>query len=198
VSFPNNFPANKCDATPTAYTAANQHAFCGSTWSPSTASLPSGGTYVFFGTSISIGSANFACNSCTFVLIDKGTGNGSGTKATISIGGSATVTMSAPTGTTYPSGLKGLVIYKPSGSPVNGTNASVSITGGAQVTLKGGIYLPTSDVTVQGNMLGTGGTGCTEIVAQQVTLTGSATLDLSGCTAAGTQTTSFQNVKLAS
>ena len=110
----------------------------------------------------------------------------------------ATVTMSAPAGTTYPSGLTGLLIYKPSGSPINGTNASVDITGGANITMNGGIYLPTSDVSVQGNMLGTSGSGCTEIVAKQVTLTGSATLDLSNCQAAGTATTSFQNVKLAS
>ena len=193
VSFPTSFTGNKCDATPTAYTST-QHAFCGSTWSPATASLPPG-TYVFYTTAISIGNSSFTCSGCTFVLIDKSNGNGNGTKATISIGGSATVTLSAPTDTTYPPGLTGLVIYKPSGSPVNGTNASVSITGGANVTVSGGIYLPTSDVTVQGNMLGTSASGCTEIVAQQVTLTGSATLDLSGCPAT-TNTTAFQDVKL--
>jgi hypothetical protein len=67
----------------------------------------------------------------------------------------------------------------------NGSN-NIKIGGNSNITFKGTMYLPTANVTFQGNPtvdVG-GGKGCGELIAKSVAFNGNATLDSNGCSSA--------------
>ena len=130
-----------------------------------------GGVYVVNGGELRInGNATVNGNGVMFYLT-----NG----ATVRINGGATMNLTAATTGTY----AGLLMYSnrsltPGLSRFNGSSSTV---------LQGALYFPTSDVDFQGNF--SGNYACLQIVADQITYTGSATFN-NQCTGTGVQSIS--------
>jgi Flp pilus assembly protein TadG len=137
--------------------------FCGGGFNPSTNSvILNPGLYVFDG-------GNFGCNGCTI------TGNnvtlyltGSGASyATMNFAGNGQLAINAPTDAYVTSNpgtraLEGIAIFGDRNAP---TTTSSSFSGNATATINGVIYLPTENVTFNGNG------GSTPTCAQIVTFT---------------------------
>jgi Flp pilus assembly protein TadG len=85
--------------------------------------------------------------------------------ATVQMNGGAQVTLSAPTSGAY----SGLVFYGDRTQP----SAVNKINGNASSTITGAIYFPSQEVDFQGNF--SGANGCTQVVADKIYYTGSAT-----------------------
>ncbi|WP_042335346.1 pilus assembly protein TadG-related protein [Bradyrhizobium sp. DOA9] len=137
------------------------------------------GTYFFYGAAISITGGTVVCTECTswppsgeglgvtFVLLGD---------SNLSISGTATVTLSAPATNTFSSHLNGVLIDDQ--APNKSKNA-VSINGG-NVALGGALYFPNVDVSWSGSVQNTN-TRCTEVIANTLTINGSAYLSTDGC-----------------
>jgi hypothetical protein len=148
-SHPKNFNAN--------------NASCGNTYNgmdiKNTVALPScgaGQAYIISGGNLNINAnANFSCPGCTFYLT-----NG----ASVSINGNSHLDLSAPTTGTY-----GGMLFISDRS----NTAGISINGDNTSSITGAIYAPDGNVSYNGNFAGT--SGCTQIVAQTVSWSGSTT-----------------------
>lgn len=97
--------------------------------------------------------------------------------ADLKLGGSVSLSLSAPTSGPY----AGILFF---GSRTS-AGASQTVSGNSGSTLQGAVYMPSSNVTFTGSSSTTG--GCTQIVAATVTFTGNSNLK-SDCSAAGTRT----------
>jgi Flp pilus assembly protein TadG len=96
--------------------------------------------------------------------------------ADLKLGGSVSLSLSAPTSGPY----AGILFF---GSRTS-AGASQTVSGNSGSTLQGAVYMPSSAVTFTGSSSATG--GCTQIVAATVTFTGNSNLK-SDCAAAGTR-----------
>jgi hypothetical protein len=124
------------------------------------------GVYVISGGTLKINaSANVTGTGVTFFLT-----NG----ATLQINGNATLNLSAPTSGSY----KGLVFY---GDRTQAT-AKNTINGTASSNITGAIYFPSQEVDFLGNFSGAG--GCTQVVADTIYYTGSASFQ-TNCSGTG-------------
>jgi Flp pilus assembly protein TadG len=94
--------------------------------------------------------------------------------ATVQMNGGAQVTLSAPTTGSY----KGLVFYGDRSQP----SAVNKINGNSSSTITGAIYFPSQEVDFLGNF--SGSNGCTQVVADKIYYTGSATFQ-TNCTGTG-------------
>ncbi len=131
------------------------------------------GVYIFSGGSFNIGGGTTLTGTgVTIVLTGTGTNY-----TTVSLGGGASVTLSAPTtGTTA-----GMLFFQDPKAPTTGSN---NFAGGATETLTGALYFP-SQTLVYSN--GTTSTAtCTQLVALKVQFTGGAMVN-SNCTGTGTK-----------
>jgi hypothetical protein len=91
----------------------------------------------------------------------------------IDIGGSATVTMTAPTSGEY----AGLLFYQDPTVEWSASNGS-NITGGSNTVYNGIIYFPTTDLTYSGNSSSTSnGTGYTTLIGYNVKIAGTAQIN---------------------
>ncbi|WGR92964.1 hypothetical protein MTX20_34880 [Bradyrhizobium sp. ISRA435] len=128
------------------------------------------GTYFFYNATLNFGGTVTGTN-VTLVLL--------GTRSSISITG--TVTLSAPTTNSYSSLLNGVLIddQAPAGSSNN-----VTINGSSAVSLFGALYFPNVGVTWNGTTANVN-TGCTEVIANTLTINGTANLSTGSC-ASGT------------
>lgn len=154
-----------------------------------TVTIPAG-TYCG-GISISGSVTNVVFSPGSFILVDgglsiNGSVNVSGTGVTffdtyskmskfgaITINGSGTVTLSAPTSGTY----KGLLFYQDPTVTWSSSNGSI-IAGGATSAYDGILYFPTTDLTYTGNSSSSGGTdGYTMLIGYDVTINGTATVN---------------------
>ena len=102
---------------------------------------------------------------------------------TIRINAQATGSLSGPTSsliTGHGEGA-GLVLYRDARATNNGSAKEVQLNGGATMLLRGGIYLPTSDVVVNGK--GEINSDCLSIVGRNLSFSGTADteVDVSGC-----------------
>lgn len=86
---------------------------------------------------------------------------------TVSISGYSTTTFSAPTSGTY----SGIVFF----GDRSATNGNNSFSGGSNSTITGAIYFPTEGVSFTGGS--SSGSNCTQIIADTITITGSAYLN---------------------
>ncbi|WP_348629087.1 pilus assembly protein TadG-related protein [Mesorhizobium sp. M4B.F.Ca.ET.017.02.2.1] len=93
---------------------------------------------------------------------------------TVSMNGTATVTLSAPTSGTY----SGMLFY----GDRTGTAAQSTFNGTATSLLTGAIYFPKQQVNYLGNFSGSG--GCTQVVADTIQWSGSTTIK-QDCTSLG-------------
>ncbi|HEY0115201.1 MAG TPA: pilus assembly protein TadG-related protein [Allosphingosinicella sp.] len=102
------------------------------------------GTYYVNGGELSFGSqANVTANGVTFVLTSKNAVSNPASIASLKMNGGADVRLTAPTTGPYP----GLIIYQDRRAP----NDSPHINGGSNASFDGAIYLPSQDVTFNGN-----------------------------------------------
>jgi hypothetical protein len=164
--------------------------------------LDNGGVYFISGTltltggawicTLTPGSPNPLCQGPTttalFILLPGGSLDTKG-GGTIDITGNPSVAPSKlPSALqSYVSLFANMAIYKipdPDTSK-NGPN-EITIGGNSNITFKGTMYLPTANVTFQGNpTIDLGGTtGCGELIAKSVAFNGNATLNSNGCSAA--------------
>jgi Flp pilus assembly protein TadG len=119
-----------------------------------------GGVYIIKGGTLQINSSAdvglYGDGGVTFIL----TGTSSSTVATVSINGSATVNLTAPT-STQNSTFAGVLFYQ---DPIG--EASHTINGGANINLEGIIYMPTGDLTYNGDS--TQSAQCLLIVTERI------------------------------
>ena len=139
------------------------------------------GTYIIDSGSIDIrGGATLNCTSCTIILTSATPSN----IGTISVRGGATVNVSAPTTGTY----AGIAFFQDpavaQGNLVSNT-APNSFNGGTTQNITGAIYFPNQAVSFGGGS-STGGSQCTQLVAQVVTFSGNSQFNNS-CTGTGTK-----------
>lgn len=129
----------------------------------------SSGVYVISGGTLKINAnANISGSGVTFYLT-----NG----ATLQFNGNATINLSAPTSGTY----SGVLFYGDRAQPT----ATNTINGNATSNLTGAIYFPSQEVDFLGNFSGNG--GCTQVVADTIYYTGSATFS-TNCSGKGMKT----------
>jgi putative Flp pilus-assembly TadE/G-like protein len=129
----------------------------------------SSGTYVVQGSFKINANAVVTCAApCTGVTIFMSGSN------TVSMNGTATVTLSAPTSGAY----SGVLFY----GDRTGTAAQSTFNGTASSLLTGAIYFPKQQVNYLGNFSGNG--GCTQVVADTIQWSGSTTIK-QNCTSLG-------------
>jgi hypothetical protein len=127
------------------------------------------GTYFFYNAAIKINGGTVTGTGVTIVLLGD---------SSLSISG-GTVTLSAPaTNTTYPD-LSGVLFDD---QAPNKSNNAVNVNGSGTVSLGGAMYFPNVDVTWSGTTANTNNT-CSEVIGNTLTMTGSAYLSSSGCSA---------------
>jgi Flp pilus assembly protein TadG len=127
------------------------------------------GVYVINGGTLKVNAnANVTGTGVTFYLT-----NG----ATVQFNGSAQISLTAPTSGSY----AGLVLYGDRTQPT----ASNTINGNASSSITGAIYFPSQEVDFLGNF--SGANGCTQVVADTIYYTGSATFN-TNCTGTGMRT----------
>jgi hypothetical protein len=111
------------------------------------------------------------------------TGNAA-TVGTVTINAQSSVRLSAPVASLVP-GVpegRGVLLYRDARATNNGPQNELKLNGGADMRLEGAIYLPTSDVQVNGNS-GASSSGCMPIVGFALSFSGTADtrVDVSGC-----------------
>ncbi|WP_074126512.1 pilus assembly protein TadG-related protein [Bradyrhizobium sp. NAS96.2] len=127
------------------------------------------GTYFFYNAAIKLNGGTISGTGVTLVLLGD---------SSISISGSASVNLSAPSSnSTYPA-LAGVLIDD---QAPNKSNNAVTVNGnGTTVNLGGAMYFPNVDVTWSGTSANAN-TTCSEVIANTLTMTGSAYLNTTGC-----------------
>ncbi|MGY4406885.1 pilus assembly protein TadG-related protein [Bradyrhizobium sp. USDA 3315] len=133
------------------------------------------GTYFFNNSAVTFGGA-ITCSTCTgagtsgvtFVLL----GN-----STLSISSSAHVNLTAPATNSYSSLLNGVLIDD---QAPNRSSNNVTINGSSTVSLFGAMYFPNVDVTWNGSSANVN-TGCTQVVANTLTIGGTANFSTGSC-----------------
>ena len=144
--------------------------------------LNAGIYYIVGGTfSISAKASVVATGGVTFVL----TGDSTHGYASATINGNADVALSAPT--SGPTG--GMLFFQDRNAPFSGTSGSNSscgsgnaqniINGGSTQLLTGALYFPSQSLCFAGNSSLTGAGKCTQIIARQISFTGTSDVKLS-------------------
>jgi hypothetical protein len=181
-------PPNGCDHTnfsaKKAGSAMSPGTYCGGiTLNANTAATMAPGTYIVDGGSVSIaGGATLSGSGVTIVLTNSSGSN----PATMSINGGANVDLSAPT----TGSLAGMAIMQDQNG-TQGTNNSLA--GGTTQNIQGVIYFPKETVKFAGGTQT--GSGCTQIVSDEIDFLGNANLE-TNCTGKGTKTIGSSTSKL--
>jgi hypothetical protein len=118
------------------------------------------GTYIFNGSQVTVNGGNGAgmsCTGCTFVFL-----NG----ATMTMNGTPTMNLTAPTTGTY----AGMLFL----GDRTGTATTMTFNGDATSTMTGTMYFPNDNVVYAGNF--SGFNGCTQVVANTIEWTGNTSL----------------------
>jgi hypothetical protein len=126
------------------------------------------GTYFFYNATIKINGGIVNGTGVTLVLLGD---------SSLSISG-GTVNLSAATTNATSADLNGVLIDDQ--APNKSKNA-VTINGGGQVALGGALYFPNVNVTWNGTIANTH-TTCTDVIANTITLSGSAYMSTQNCT----------------
>jgi hypothetical protein len=125
------------------------------------------GTYFFYNGAIKINGGIVSGTGVTLVLL----GNSS-----LSISG-GTVNLSAPATNTFSSALNGVLIDD---QAPNHSSNNVTINGSSTVSLFGALYFPNVDVKWIGTTANVN-TGCTEVIANTITISGTANFSTGSC-----------------
>jgi hypothetical protein len=195
------FSGPHCVVSPVVWSDATRNAYCGNKWqvaSGQTVDLTPG-TYFFYNASVAVqGGATLQCSQCvpgqagvTFILTGTPSKIGS-----LSIAGNANVHLNAPSMnyaethnyygcSTSSCPFGGLLFYMDVHAPPgSGGNTPVGINGNSS-TLTGGLYFPSVFVSYSGDSAANG-SGCTVLVANNITFTGgSSGMDITSCPADG-------------
>lgn len=177
-----------CTTSPTAYVAGTSPCY-NSGWTAPKGTTTLSGVYFIDGP-VTISSSNVIVKgTATLILLPKTTGKNGFSGGSLTINGGPTIQLTglatvaatqvpAVLGTTATLNLlKGLVIYDPE---TTSKNQSVNISGSSTTFFSGVTYAPNADVTYQGN---TQSTGCNEVIAKGITLSGSSTFNNTSCPA---------------
>ena len=149
--------------------------YCSIKVSNATLSLSPPGNYIIKGGSLTVtAGATLTGSGVTIVL----TGSGSN-YATVSIAANSTVTLTAPSN----GAEAGLVFFQDRNAPVGG--GPNTFNGGANQVITGALYFPNQTVDFAGGAAASN--ACTQIVAWDLSLVGSAVLE-ANCTGTGVQT----------
>lgn len=150
------------------------------------------GTYYLDQGDFSVGSnatVTCACTAAgsgvTIVLTSSKTVNRIGS---VTINGQAHVTLRAPSAAGYP--YPGILFFQDRRSTSNTVN---HLNGGSNLQLTGALYFPSSPVDWNGNSTAA---GCTQIIADTVTISGDTSLTNTGCAALGLQPISLAFARL--
>ncbi len=163
-------PVGNCFAGSTNVSTLDPATFCGGLSIRNTVTL-NPGVYVISGGTLKINAgANLSGTGVTFYLT-----NG----ATLQFNGNAQVNLTAPTSGPY----AGLAIYGDRTQP----NAINTINGNSSSSITGAIYFESQEVDFLGNF--SGANGCTQVVADTIYYTGSATFN-TNCAGSGMKTIS--------
>ncbi|MFO1024311.1 MAG: pilus assembly protein TadG-related protein [Acetobacteraceae bacterium] len=193
-----SFTATRCVATegnnwgpatltPSWTAAASPKAYCGQgnsaglKVSPNTTLDLAPGTYVFYNMSVDF-QGTVTCSACgagagvTIILA----GSQASRIGSLTIGAGASVTLTAPAVNAVNAAFNGVLFYVDyhATDPSNG-NAAVDITAGSGSILTGGMYFPSVTLNFGGNA--NTQSRCTNIVAKDVSLSGTTRLDVSAC-----------------
>ncbi len=145
------------------------------------------GTYYINGGSIDFNSgAVINCSGCTFVLSNSDPSS-TATIGGITMNGTATLNLSAPSSGTY----KGLIFDQDRRATSGNT---IKINGDSNSFLQGAMYFPTSNFTYNGNSGQI--TNCLQIVAKDVTFTGNSAVNNSCPANSGSSAFTGQQVRL--
>lgn len=126
------------------------------------------GVYIINGGDLNLGSqANMSGSGVTFILTSSTAASNPGGIANVSINGSATINISAPTTGTY----AGVLIYQDRRAVLGGTN---SINGNAYSSFQGAFYFPSQLLQFNGDA--GMDTRCVQIAAYQVTFLGNSSI----------------------
>ena len=192
-------PLTVCDHNNASYSggtfALNPGIYCNGLnfGSGSTITLNPGTYYINSGNLTMNATTHVRCNcmlpgdGVTFVMTSTG---GASSIGTVTINGGADVLLNAPSNSSDP--YAGLVIYQDPRAPAGGVN---KLTGGADMSLTGGVYFPTQLVRWSGNNSPSAPT-CTQVIADQVVFIGNATIDNTGCPAAGVKPLAIKGVRI--
>jgi Flp pilus assembly protein TadG len=157
--------------------------------SPSALVLAPGVYYIVGGSlDVSAKATITSTGGVTFIL----TGDSTHGYASVAINGNANVALSAPT--TGPTG--GLLFFQDRNAPFTGGSSSNSscgsgnaqnqINGGSNQFLTGALYFPSQSLCYGGNSATTGAGKCTQIIARQISFTGTSDVKLE-CTGTGVE-----------
>ena len=175
ASLPNpDFPATPCPSV----TVPN-----GGTLSPSDGTLNGDGYGCFsgisFGGSATLnpgiyimdaadftvpGGTSVTCNGCTIILSSRTAATTPNSIHRLTISGSATVNLVAPSSGTY----QGILIYQDRRVPAGGSQSSLS--GSSSSKLQGAIYMPNEQLSFTGGS--TTDTNCLQLIARNLTFSG--------------------------
>ncbi|HLZ79401.1 MAG TPA: Tad domain-containing protein [Sphingomonas sp.] len=130
------------------------------------------GVYYIDGSSLSIGSQAIVTGAgVTIVLTSSTAATSPSSIATVSINGSATLNLTAPTSGTY----SGVLMYQDRRAVDSGGSNANQINGNASSTLQGAFYFPSQQMTFNGTYGMT--TKCVQIVAKDITFSGNSKID---------------------
>ena len=103
------------------------------------------------------------------------------TVGTIKMDAQATGSLSGPSTSLIPGfpDASGLIIYRDAAAANRGPGKEAQLNGGSSMSLRGGMYLPTSDVVVNGTSAS--GSDCLTIIGYNLTFTGNAGVSVGGC-----------------
>jgi len=142
----------------------------------STASVNfTGGSYILVGGGLKVTSSAAITGTGVTFFDTCAPGCGGNNYSPISLNGSGTVNLSAPTGASDP--FKGLLFYQDPRVTWAANNGTI-ITGGTNSVFDGILYFPTTDLTYGGNSSSTGGTdGYTTLVGYNITVNGNSQIN---------------------
>lgn len=138
----------------------------------------SNGTFIIDQGTLALNSGSTLNITNATIILTSSTGSN---YATVSVHGGATVNATAPAaGST--TGIPGVAFFQDRNAPTGATN---DFSGGTTQNIKGALYFPKQIVTFAGGTQT--GSGCTQIVADEVDFKGNANLE-SNCTGTGVKT----------
>lgn len=142
------------------------------------------GIYVIDGGTFNLNAtAALSGTGVTFILTSSSGSN----YAKYTMNGSASINLSAPTSGDY----SGILMY----ADRNGPNQVNTLNGNAAATFNGALYFPSSELNFAGNS-SSGGSSCTQLIADTIKVTGGTDITTSGCVSAGATLATVSDTQL--
>jgi Flp pilus assembly protein TadG len=143
------------------------------------------GTYILDQGSFTISGAATVTGSGVAIVLTSSTGTNIGN---FNVSGATTMNLSAETS----GSLAGLVIYQD--RRASGSGDADAFVGASSSKFAGALYFPSEKLTYNG--ASSGGPGCTQLIADQLVITGSGNLDDTTCASLGASAIGSSGIKL--